>query len=350
MTQAVAGEALDDAGVVPGELDGGRDHQPARDRLRVGPAHGRAAAPRDRVAGPPDGARAATSCARRARAARPRADRAGPRPVLLGDEDRVAAARTSTGCASARASGRAVFGTIDAWLIYKLTRRARDRPLERVADDAVRHPPWGAGTTSCSSCSGSPERALPEVVTELRRDRARRGRTRSTGTRCRRGRRRRPAGGAVRAGCVDPGSGKNTYGTGSFVLQNAGYTRPSLPRACSATVAWGIGGRLDVRARGGDLRHRRGRPVAARRPRDDRRGRRDRAARRPVAGANDGVYFVPGADRLGSPHWDPYARGHDRRADARDRRGPTWRAHARGDRLPDRRRRARDGSGQRRRR
>ena len=54
VTQAVAGEALDDAGVAPGELDGGRDHQPARDGVRLGPRHRRAAAPGDRLAGPPD--------------------------------------------------------------------------------------------------------------------------------------------------------------------------------------------------------------------------------------------------------------------------------------------------------
>ena len=47
----------------PGELDGDRHHQPARDGLRLGPVDRRAAAPRARVAGPAHGRRAATSCA-----------------------------------------------------------------------------------------------------------------------------------------------------------------------------------------------------------------------------------------------------------------------------------------------
>ena len=41
--------------------------------------------------------------------------------------------------------------------------------------------------------------------------------------------------------CVDPGMGKNTYGTGSFVLLNAGFTAPEPPRGLLATVAWRIG-------------------------------------------------------------------------------------------------------------
>ena len=39
------------------------------------------------------------------------------------------------------------------------------------------------------------------------------------------------------------------------------------------------------------------------------RGGRDRGAGRARSTANDGVYFVPALTGLGSPHWDPYARG-----------------------------------------
>ena len=45
--------------------------------------------------------------------------------------------------------------------------------------------------------------------------------------------------------CLDPGLGKNTYGTGSFVLQNAGYSAPEPAEGLLSTVAWRIGeGRL----------------------------------------------------------------------------------------------------------
>ena len=81
--------------------------------------------------------------------------------------------------------------------------------------------------------------------------------------------------------CLEPGLGKNTYGTGSFVLANAGTSVPKAEEGLLATIAWQIG-RIDhLRARGGDLRHRRRGAVAARRPRDHLRGGGDRGAGRP---------------------------------------------------------------------
>ncbi len=60
---------------------------------------------------------------------------------------------------------------------------------------------------------------------------------------------------------------------------------------------------------------------------------------------NDGVYFVPALTGLGSPHWDPYARG----TIVGLTRGSAPRAPgaggAGGDRLPDGRRGARPGGG-----
>ena len=66
VTQAVAGEALDDAGVGPGELQAVGHHQPARDRRASGtrtPASRCTARSCGRTGAPPS---AATSCARRA--------------------------------------------------------------------------------------------------------------------------------------------------------------------------------------------------------------------------------------------------------------------------------------------
>ena len=61
-------------------------------------------------------------------------------PYFSGHEDRMAAAATSTGSPSGPRPATRCFGTIDAWLAFKLTGSAVDRLLERVADDAVRHP------------------------------------------------------------------------------------------------------------------------------------------------------------------------------------------------------------------
>ena len=67
------------------------------------------------------------------------------------------------------------------------------------------------------------------------------------------------------------------------------------------------GGRL--RAGGLDLRHRRRRAVAARRARRSSTAAAETEALAASLDSNDGVYFVPALTGLGSPHWDPYARG-----------------------------------------
>ena len=139
--------------------------------------------------------------------------------------------------------------------------------------------------------------------------------------------------------CLDPGLGKNTYGTGSFVLLNAGDTPPPPPPGLLATVAWGIGERTlyaleaAIFVTGAGVQWLR-----------DGLGIIERADETEALAAsldsNDGVYFVPALTGLGSPHWDPYARGTivglTRGSGAR----PPRARDARGDRLPDGRRRA----------
>jgi glycerol kinase len=108
--------------------------------------------------------------------------------------------------------------------------------------------------------------------------------------------------------CVDPGLGKNTYGTGSFVLQNAGYTVPRPVPGLLPTVAWGIGERLTYALEAAIFI-----TGAAVQWLRDGLGIIERAAEtEQLAGSldgNDGVYFVPALTGLGSPHWDPDARG-----------------------------------------
>jgi glycerol kinase len=108
--------------------------------------------------------------------------------------------------------------------------------------------------------------------------------------------------------CLDPGLGKNTYGTGSFVLLNAGYRPPAPAEGLLSTVAWGIGERL-VYAReapifvtGAGVQWLRDELGVI-----ERAGDTEGLAR--SLDSNDGVYFVPALTGLGSPHWDPYARG-----------------------------------------
>ena len=139
-----------------------------------------------------------------------------------------------------------------------------------------------------------------------------------------------------------PGLAKNTYGTGLLrAAQRRRAAAASPPPGLLTTVAWGIGEPHRLRARGGDLRHRRRGAVAARRAGHHRAGRA-RPRRSPRRWTrNDGVYFVPALTGLGSPHWDPYARGTIVGLTRGTRPRPPRARHARGDRLPDGRRGAR---------
>jgi glycerol kinase len=110
--------------------------------------------------------------------------------------------------------------------------------------------------------------------------------------------------------CVDPGMGKNTYGTGSFVLLNTGFTMPEPPPGLISTVAWSIG---SERSRAYALEASIFVTGAAVQWLRDGLRIIERAADTEALAAslegNDGVYFVPALTGLGSPHWDPYARG-----------------------------------------
>jgi glycerol kinase len=108
--------------------------------------------------------------------------------------------------------------------------------------------------------------------------------------------------------CVSPGLSKNTYGTGCFLLQNTG-TRP-VPSAnrLVTTVAWKIGDRTEYALEGSVFIGgavvqwlRDGLGLIGTSP----------DVERLAASVDDngGVYLVPAFAGLGAPHWDPYARG-----------------------------------------
>ena len=175
--------------------------------------------------------------------------------------------------------GRAVFGTIDALARLEAHRRARHRPLERVAHAALRPRARGAWDDELlRAASACPSARCPRCARRSASSAARPDALPATTV---------PVAGIAGdqqaalfgQACLDPGQAKNTYGTGSFVLVNTGDEPPPVaPPGLLATVAWGIGAAHGLRARGGDLRHRRGGAVAARRP-GDHRARRPRPRR-----------------------------------------------------------------------
>ncbi len=109
--------------------------------------------------------------------------------------------------------------------------------------------------------------------------------------------------------CFEPGMAKNTYGTGSFVLLNVGEHRPPPSEEALTTVAWTLADGTTHYALEGSIF---ATGAAVQWLRDGlgviERADRTEALARSVED-NGGVVVVPAFTGLGSPWWDPYARG-----------------------------------------
>ena len=108
--------------------------------------------------------------------------------------------------------------------------------------------------------------------------------------------------------CFDKGNAKNTYGTGCFLLANAGREIPISSHGLVTTIAWGIDGEVTYALEGSVFVG-----GAAIQWLRDEMGLVKRAAEteyvaRSVADTN-GCYVVPAFTGLGAPYWDSYARG-----------------------------------------
>lgn len=106
----------------------------------------------------------------------------------------------------------------------------------------------------------------------------------------------------------DVGTGKNTYGTGCFLLMNIG-PQPILSRSgLLTTVGWRVGPRTTYALEGSVFVA----GAAVQWLRDGLGIIGGAAETEPIAGqvkSSEGVYFVPAFVGLGAPHWDMYARG-----------------------------------------
>jgi glycerol kinase len=108
--------------------------------------------------------------------------------------------------------------------------------------------------------------------------------------------------------CQRPGETKNTYGTGSFVLLNTGTEAAEPGEGLLTTVAWGLGGEVTYALEAAVFVT----GAAVQWLRDGLRVITRAGETEALAASlesNDDVYFVPSLTGLGSPHWDPYARG-----------------------------------------
>ena len=109
-------------------------------------------------------------------------------------------------------------------------------------------------------------------------------------------------------GCFQAGMAKNTYGTGCFLLMNTG-TRPVMSSSgLVTTIAWGVDGRVEYALEGSIFVV----GAAIQWLRDELK-LIDSAAESEAMAAQvedtNGCYVVPAFTGLGAPYWDPYARG-----------------------------------------
>jgi glycerol kinase len=306
VTHAVAGEALADAGLAPGELQAvgitnQRETVCVWDRRTGEPLH-RAIVWQDR--------RTAQRCEQLRADGREEMIRARTGLVL---DPYFSATKIEwllqnvDGLRELAEAGRAAFGTVDAWLIYRLTGELATDPsnASRTMLLDIANGQWDP---ELLDLFGIPEASLPPVVASA-------GAVATTTPDALHGHRVPVAGVAgdqqaalFGQACIDPGLGKNTYGTGSFVLQNAGYRVPDPAAGLLSTVAWGIGGGLAYALEAAIFV-----TGAAVQWLRDGLGVIGSAAESETLAAslqsNDGVYFVPALTGLGSPHWDPNARG-----------------------------------------
>lgn len=206
------------------------------------------------------------------------------------------------------------FGTIDSWLMWKLTGGAvhatDSSNASRTMLCDIRTLEWSA---ELCDLFGVPVESLPEI-------RPSSGRFGLTTDAC-------PLGAGIPIsgvagdqqaslfgqGCFTPGMTKNTYGTGSFVLMNVGDTCPDPTEGLLTTVAWtmpneageitttyALEGAIFVTG------------AAVQWLRDGLGIISESAEIGPLAESVDssgGVVIVPAFTGLGSPYWDPYARG-----------------------------------------
>jgi glycerol kinase len=208
------------------------------------------------------------------------------------------------------ASADLALGTIDSWVIWNLTGGER-----RVTDatNASRTMLYDIGRLEWDDelCAmlHVPPAALPDVVPSS-------GRIGVTSDRC------GAPGGIPISGvagdqqaalfgqaCVEPGMAKNTYGTGSFVLLNVGAHCPPPASGMLTTVAWMLADGTATYALEGAIFST---GSAVQWLRDGLGLIAGAAETWPLAATvedSGGVFVVPAFTGLGSPWWDPYARG-----------------------------------------
>jgi glycerol kinase len=209
---------------------------------------------------------------------------------------------------AAAGAGRLAVGTIDSWLVWKLTGGVVHITDETNASRTLLYNiRSGAWDPDLLALFGVPRAALPDVrpsshvVAETAPG--------LFGSAV-------PIAGIagdqqaalVGQACTGPGMVKNTYGTGCFMLMHTGGAALQSRNRLITTAACSLDGKRSYALEGSVFIA----GAVVQWLRDGLGIIRDAADVERLAASvdgNDGVYFVPAFTGLGSPHWDPYARG-----------------------------------------
>jgi glycerol kinase len=108
--------------------------------------------------------------------------------------------------------------------------------------------------------------------------------------------------------CIRPGMAKNTYGTGCFMLLHTGTEAVDSTNNLLTTVAWRLGGKLEYALEGSVFIG----GAVVQWLRDELGMIQESSEIEALAASvpdSGGVYLVPAFTGLGAPHWDQYARG-----------------------------------------
>lgn len=203
-------------------------------------------------------------------------------------------------------NGDLAFGTVDSWLLWKLTEGQHHlTDASNASRTMLYNIKRGAWDPQLLELLEVPEAILPEVrsCSEVY------GETSVLGHAV-------PIAGIAGdqqaalfgQACHQPGMVKNTYGTGCFMLMNTG-TQPVRSRnRLVTTIAWQIGDKTEYALEGSIFIG----GAVTQWLRDGLGLIRESAEIESLASRvpdNGGVYFVPAFSGLGAPHWNPYARG-----------------------------------------
>ncbi len=204
--------------------------------------------------------------------------------------------------------GELAFGTVDTWLIWKLTGGkvyvTDPTNASRTMLYNIRTGDWDNDMLRLLNI---PRTVLPEVRTSSEVYGEAHGRSFLAGI---------PVAGVAGdqqaalfgQACYRSGMAKNTYGTGCFLVMHTGEKRVESKNNLLTTVAWKIGDKTEYALEGSIFIA----GAVVQWLRDGLGLIRSSSEIESLASkvkSTDGVFFVPAFAGLGAPHWDPYARG-----------------------------------------